>query len=105
MLKEEKELRKLLKEGVVMYDAWMKIHGNRKLSRLITAFGKAVQEDCAKVEVAKYSGELSRPFWGRVNSFRGNEKVHNRLYKLGCDLQNLEGKVLREIAAAIKGSR
>ena len=53
MLKEERELREFLKDGIVMYDKWMKDGGNRRLSAKITALVRAVREDerdmCAKV--------------------------------------------------------
>ena len=49
MLKEERELRLFLKDGIVMYDKWMKDGGNRKLSHKINALIRAVREDCAKV--------------------------------------------------------
>jgi hypothetical protein len=42
----------------------------------------------------QYSGDNSREFWGIINLIDDEEFT---LYKLGCDLQNLECKVLSKI--------
>lgn len=45
----------------------------------------------------KYSGDASVAFWERINKARGDDLG---LYRLGCDLQNLERYVLEELEAA-----
>jgi hypothetical protein len=42
----------------------------------------------------QYSGDNSREFWGIINLI---DDENLSLYKLGCDLQNLESKVLHKI--------
>ena len=43
-----------------------------------------------------YSGDLSRPFWTKIGAFRRvDETKWNRLYSMGCKLQNLEYKILK----------
>lgn len=45
---------------------------------------------------AHYSGNLSIPFWKKINALVDiDNKKWNRLYSMGCKLQNLEGDVLR----------
>jgi len=46
----------------------------------------------------RYAGPPSKGFWRRVNNIR-EPKARRRLYSLGCRLQELEGKVLRELYA------
>lgn len=42
----------------------------------------------------RYSGELSHGFWHRVRRTRDDE-----LYQMGCDLQNLEERLLKRLHA------
>lgn len=44
----------------------------------------------------RYSGKNSIEFWARVNAL----KNWNRIYALGCDLQDLEAYVLNELESA-----
>ena len=106
-LKEEKELRR-----------WKHIISNHPMADKNAAemfledvrnLVRAVREEDAKTGTSKYSGEASIAFWNCVNSFRSDDplkdKLHSRLYRLGCDLQNIESKVLNEIAAALRDRR
>ena len=45
----------------------------------------------------RYSGKKSKQFWKKINSYKGL-KWHF-LYTLGCCLQDLEHRVLKEINA------
>lgn len=47
----------------------------------------------------KYSGDNSIAFWEMVNLIDDKDST---LYKLGCELQNLEEKVLSEIGKQCK---
>ena len=50
-----------------------------------------------------YSGSLSKGFWKKVNSLNktgGRNKDLDRLYALGCILQNLEAYTLEELERA-----
>ncbi len=46
----------------------------------------------------KYSGNLSRKFWDRVNDLSGED--HAEAYALGVALQNLEEQVLKHLNEA-----
>ena len=52
----------------------------------------------AKKKHHHYSGDASEKFWARVNALEGEE--HAVLYSLGCVLQDLEERVLRQLANA-----
>ena len=47
----------------------------------------------------QYSGDNSSAFWEVINMLEDFHDKHNsnKLYGLGCDLQNLEDKMFREI--------
>lgn len=47
----------------------------------------------------RYSGKKSQKFWNKVNSIKG-EDAWNKVHKLGCQLRDLENKVLNELAKA-----
>jgi hypothetical protein len=51
-----------------------------------------------------YSGNKSKGFWGRIKKLQEHDKWY-RLYSLGVKLQNLEGKVLKELAEAEKRAK
>lgn len=44
----------------------------------------------------RYSGQKSEKFWDIINNVE-NEDDRNELYKLGCDLQNLENFILKKL--------
>ena len=46
-----------------------------------------------------YSGDLSVKFWERINALERGTK-RDFLYSLGCELQNLEGELLKQLHAA-----
>ena len=47
-----------------------------------------------------YSGDRSVDFWNRINAVSDTEKDNLKLYRLGCELQNLEITVMRELSKA-----
>lgn len=46
-----------------------------------------------------YSGHYSKRFWRRVNAIK-DPTLHHEIYFLGCELQNMEGRVLRKLKEA-----
>lgn len=55
-----------------------------------------------KIFVPQYSGNKSRAFWKLINLY--DDKNMN-LYKLGCDLQNLEDSILHLLEEAIQKNK
>ena len=51
--------------------------------------------------IAKYGGDLSKPFWDAVNSLQGDD--HSSLYTAGTLLQNMEGDILNQLENALIG--
>jgi hypothetical protein len=52
----------------------------------------------------RYSGKKSKRFWAKVKSIK-NGASHDLVYRLGCELQNLESDVLKMLKAARKNSK
>jgi hypothetical protein len=49
-----------------------------------------------------YSGHLSRKFWREINSVKGYYPW-GLMYSMGCTLQDLESRLLKELAELPKG--
>lgn len=52
----------------------------------------------------RYSGNLSRKFWGNIDKIN-DVILHSKAYGLGVKLQNFEGKILDEINRLILKTR
>jgi hypothetical protein len=73
-------------------------------SRYQTAFAR---QSCAEYDRGvgcHYSGELSKEFWGKVNSI-ANEDICLQVYGLCVDLQNLEGEALEALEHALSSEK
>lgn len=100
-LKEERELREYI--TIDVNNPYTPSMLRKEVEKKITALVRAVREECAKVDTPRYSGDASRPFWNMVKKIK-NENDHNEVYLLGCDLQNLEGDVLKSLRTALDGN-
>jgi len=62
-------------------------------------FCRYCHEDvCNDDDAMHYSGDNSNEFWSRINTLP--ESAQSKLYAMGCELQNLEYKILKELQKA-----